>query len=144
MSASANEWRGGLWLGLIAVPLLVAACQQLPAAPEINKPPTASFFFTPVSPIYAGITPVTFNASGSRDDDGRVASYTWDFGDGTAPQTTDGPLLNHVFPDTPATCVVITYGVSLTVTDDKGATNLISLPVAVTELPVPTSLECKG
>ncbi len=144
MSTSADEGRGARWLGLIALPLLVAACQQLPAAPEVNKPPTASFFFTPISPIYAGSTPVTFNASGSRDDDGRVVSYTWNFGDGSAPQTTDSPLLNHVFPDTPATCVIITYGVSLTVTDDKGATDLTSLPVAVTELPVPTSPECKG
>ncbi len=144
MSRSADRTRRPLPLGLAALPLLVAACQQLPAAPSVNKPPTAAFFFTPISPIYAGSTPVTFNASGSRDDDGRVASYTWNFGDGSAPQTTDGPLLTHIFPDTPATCVIVTYGVSLTVTDDKGATDLTSLPVAVTELPAPTSLECKS
>ncbi|MGE5127628.1 MAG: PKD domain-containing protein [Betaproteobacteria bacterium] len=130
-------------LALVVVPLLVAGCQQLPAAPDTNKPPTASFFFTPVSPIYAGVTPVTFNASGARDDDGRIVSYAWNFGDGSAPLTADAPLVSHTFPDTAARCVVITYGVSLTVTDDKGATALTSLPVAVTELPAPTDLECK-
>jgi PKD repeat protein len=128
---------------LAAVPLLVAACQQLPAAPDTNKPPTAAFFFTPVSPIYAGITAVTFNASGARDDDGRVVSYAWDFGDGGPPKTTDAALVSHTFPDTPARCVVVTYGVSLTVTDDKGATAVTSVPVAVTELPAPSDLECK-
>jgi microbial collagenase len=131
------------FLLLVVVCLLPAACERLPAAPDTNKPPTASFFFTPVSPIYAGMTPVTFNASASHDDDGRIASYAWDFGDGTSPQTSDGPLTSHTFPDTTATCVVITYGVSLTVTDDKGATAVASLPVMVTELPAPTAQECK-
>jgi len=132
------------FLGLAVLLLLAAGCQDLPAAPDTNKPPSASFFFTPVSPIYAGITSVTFNASGSRDDDGRIASYVWDFGDGSAPQTGDGPLATHTFPDTAARCVVITYGVSVTVTDDKGATAVTSVPVTVTELPAPTALECTG
>lgn len=142
MRRPAAEAPGALALGFLLLPLAVAACQQLPAAPDVNKPPTASFFFTPVSPIYAGITAVTFNASASRDDDGRVTSYAWNFGDGSAPQTADGPLVTHTFPDTDARCVIVTYGVSLTVTDDKGAPAVTSVPVAVTELPLPTSQEC--
>ena len=66
---------------LFLFPLLVVpACEDLPAAPNI--PPTASFIFNPVSPITAGETPVSFNAVGSRDSDGTIASYIWSFGDG--------------------------------------------------------------
>jgi PKD repeat protein len=121
----------------------VLGCEELPAAPDTNVPPTASFFFTPVSPVYAGQSSVLFNASGSRDDDGAIVSYSWDFGDGTARLASEEPSLRHTFPDTPARCLEITYGVSLTVTDDKGMSAVVAERVTVTELPAPASSGCR-
>ena len=124
-----------LTLGLGAV-----ACESLPTIP--NAAPTASFIFSPVSPIFAGGTSVVFNASASLDTDGHVASYLWNFGDGTAEVTSASPTTVHVFPDTAARCTDIVYAVLLTVTDDKGSRGFASQNVTVTELPAPTSAEC--
>lgn len=115
-------------------------CEKLPEIP--NVPPEASFVYSPVSPINAGQTTVVFNASGSTDSDGQVASYTWNFGDGTPEETHSSATATHVFPDTPATCLEIVYTVLLTVTDDQGAKAAASQTARVTELPVPTSVEC--
>jgi PKD repeat protein len=125
---------------LILVALAGAACEDLPAAP--NLPPTATFIYNPVAPITAGETPVSFNASGSRDSDGTIASYIWNFGDGVE-QTTDGPTITHVFVDTPARCIEITYSVLLTVVDDKGDKGTASQQVKVVEAPAPGSTACR-
>ena len=126
---------------LLLFPLLIVSCEDLPAAPNI--PPTASFIFNPVSPIVAGETPVSFNAAGSRDSDGTIASYVWSFGDGTPEQSTTSPTLVHVFADTAVRCVDVTYAVLLTVVDDKGDTGTASQQVKVTEQPAPGSAACK-
>jgi PKD repeat protein len=126
---------------LVLAPLL--GCEDLPAAPDTNAPPMAAFFFTPVSPVYAGQSSVQFNAAGSRDEDGTIVSYAWNFGDGTPAQASDTPSMRHTFPDTAARCLQITYGVSLTVTDDKGVSALASDRVTVTELPSPGGPECR-
>lgn len=123
---------------LVMLALPMAACEQLP-----NVPPTVSFIYSPVSPINAGQTVVTFNASASRDSDGRIASYVWNFGDGTPEQAVSAPVMSHVFPDTPATCIEITYTVLLTVVDDGGERGSASQPVRVVELPAPGSTECQ-
>jgi PKD repeat protein len=126
----------------LASPLALATwgCESLPAAP--NVPPTATFIYNPVSPITAGETQVTFNATGSRDSDGKVASYVWNFGDNTPEVSTDSPTFVHVFPDTAARCVEITYAVLLTVVDDKGEKSVASQQVKVIEAPVPGSAAC--
>jgi len=130
-------------VGVLPLLLLLPACEKLPAAPELpNAPPTASFFYTPVSPIYTGQTRVSFDAQGSRDTDGKIMSYEWNFGDGTPMQTTTGPTTTHVFPDTPSRCIDVTYGVSLVVIDDKGDRGVSSENVTVVELPAPTAPEC--
>jgi PKD repeat protein len=53
----------------------------------------------------------------STDPDGRTASWSWDFGDGTAASTLQNP--SHTY------AAGGTYDVRLTVTDDKGATGAI-------------------
>ncbi len=55
---------------------------------------------------------VTFDGSASRDPDGKIADYRWNFGDGA---TATGVKPKHAYVDTG------TYQVNLTVTDDKGA-----------------------
>ncbi|HEV2813084.1 MAG TPA: S8 family serine peptidase [Solirubrobacteraceae bacterium] len=80
-------------------------------APDVpNQPPTAS-----ISPTESvrNFETASFDGSGSSDADGTVASYAWDFGDGT---TASGATATHAY-DWPGT-----YAVKLTVTDDDGAT----------------------
>ncbi len=72
---------------------------------------------------------VTFDASGSSDPDGQIASYRWDFGDGTAPETTTGPYIGHSYGQ-PGT-----YTAELTVTDDDGATAVDTATVQVANVP---------
>ncbi len=57
---------------------------------------------------------ITFDGSGSTDDDGTITNYTWDFGDSA---TGYGVNPTHVY-DTSGE-----YTVILTVTDDDGATD---------------------
>jgi len=69
--------------------------------------PRASFTATP-NPVDIGV-PVTFDASASSDPDGRIVSYTWDFGDGSRGE---GVQTIHVYPSS------ATYTVALTVVDN--------------------------
>ena len=55
---------------------------------------------------------VSFNGSGSNDNDGEIISYVWDYGDH---RTGSGVFSSHTY-DSPGT-----YTVTLTVTDDDGA-----------------------
>ncbi len=80
-----------------------------------NNPPTASFTFS-TNLLTADFTDT------SSDSDGSVVSWDWDFdGDGTS--TAQNP--SHTFSADG------TYNVSLTVTDDMGATNTTSQNVTV-------------
>ncbi|MFT3860689.1 PKD domain-containing protein [Micropruina sp.] len=76
-----------------------------------NASPTASFTSSVAS------LSVSFDASGSSDSDGSVASYAWDFGDGGSGT---GKTLAHTFP------AAGDYAVTLTVTDDGGATGSVT------------------
>ncbi|MEI2811646.1 MAG: PKD domain-containing protein [Nocardioides sp.] len=75
----------------------------------------------------------TFDASGSTDADGEIASYAWDFGDGTVGT---GVEARHVFvadPDPEDDVPPLTEAtVSLAVTDDSGATGSTSVIVPIT------------
>ena len=54
-----------------------------------------------------------FDASGSGDPDDSIVTYTWDFGDGSAPGS--GAAVTHVYGQAG------TYMVTLTVVDEFGA-----------------------
>jgi microbial collagenase len=99
-------------------------CEDLP-----NLAPTASFVYSPVAPIVAGETVVSFNASASQDSDGRITSYVWNFGDGTPEVTNAGAATTHVFPV--RGCQEAIYTVLLTVTDDTGLSGFASQTVQV-------------
>jgi len=82
-----------------------------------NITPTADFTFTSVDLE-------TSFADSSSDSDGTVVSHSWDFGDGNT-SNTQNPV--HVY------ATAGTYSVSLTVTDDEGATDTSNQTVTVTE-----------
>lgn len=87
-----------------------------------NQLPTASFTATPSS----GTVPlnVAFNASSSSDPDGAIASYAWDFGDGS---TGNGVTTTHTY-SAPGT-----FTVRLTVMDGQNATAQTTRTVNVTQ-----------
>lgn len=93
-------------------------------APAPNQPPTASFTYACTQ------LACTFNGLGSSDSDGSVASYAWTFGgDGSA----TGPQPAHTFS------AAGTYGVTLQVTDDDGATGSTTQQVTVSSAPSGTA-----
>ncbi|MDF2628635.1 MAG: bacillopeptidase-like protein [Symbiobacteriaceae bacterium] len=69
-------------------------------------------------------TLMTFDGRSSTDADGRIVSWVWNWGDGTAESS--GNRVPHRYTRTG------TYTVTLTVTDDKGATATATHTVTVT------------
>ena len=85
--------------------------------PPVNAAPVASFTSS------CSNLSCSFNASGSTDSDGTIAGYAWNFGDGT---TGTGVTASHPY------AAAGTYSVTLTVTDNGGATGAASNPVSPT------------
>jgi PKD repeat protein len=91
------------------------------AVVRTNANPTASFTTSCTFLV------CSFDAGGSGDSDGSVASYTWDFGDGESNSTT-GATPSHTY------AAGGSYVVTLTVTDNdggEGSTTRDVAPVAV-------------
>ena len=116
--------RSGFFLSttLVAAVLLQGCGGSGGSGPPPNRPPTASFTATPAS----GPPPLAVNldASASRDSDGSISAYAWDFGDG---YTGTGRTVDHTYEDSGR------FDISLTVTDDDGtqasATNQVVVNV---------------
>ncbi|WP_256290028.1 PKD domain-containing protein [Halobellus inordinatus] len=95
-----------------------------------NQSPTAAFSHSPTDPEVG--EDVTFDASASEDSGGSIASYEWDFGDGS---TDSGESVTHTF-SSPGD-----YDVELTVTDDDGATDTTTQTVSVAETAAPANFQ---
>ena len=111
-------------LGKLGAGMVDAAAflQCMLPSPPANVPPQASFGYSCTDLV------CTFSDQ-SSDSDGTVSSRSWEFGDGFGSSAQASPT--HTYP------AAGTYMVSLTVTDNDGASNTASQSVSVTALPPP-------
>lgn len=93
-----------------------------------NQPPTANFTFA-FTNLSCSFT------DGSTDSDGTVASWSWNFGDGTT-STLQSPSHSYAAGGT--------YSVNLTVTDNAGATGAVSKTVTVSAPASGITLSTRG
>lgn len=107
----------GLWLVRGSTP-----APPPPPVPPANAPPVAR-----ATVVVTGMT-AAFDASGSSDSDGTIASYAWTFGDGASGT---GKTATHDYTGG-------TFTAKLTVTDDKGATATTDVPVSISVPAPPT------
>jgi PKD repeat protein len=77
-----------------------------------NQPPHASFTLTCTS------LACSFDAGGSSDPEDGIASFAWNFGDGSIPAS--GLTVSHTYANAGS------YTVTLTITDNAGATDTTS------------------
>jgi PKD repeat protein len=93
----------------------------------VDSPPAPAF--TPSATVLGPGTSVGFDASASTaSGNGSIADYSWNFGDGSRAQDTgSGATTSHTFP-TPGV-----YTVTLTTTDDLGASASTSEQITVDE-----------
>ncbi len=113
----ASGWDTIYGHGLLRIDNLVNAIGTCGGGPG-NQAPNADFSFS------ATALSVDFDGSTSNDPDGTIASYAWSFGDGS---TGSGISPSHTYANSG------TYTVSLTVTDNDGATDVQSQSVAVSD-----------
>lgn len=66
---------------------------------------------------------IQFSSAGSTDPDGTIVSYSWDFGDGSAPSSQANPKHVYTAPGN--------YTATLTVTDNGGSSDTDTATVAV-------------
>lgn len=108
----------GINNGLYVVPLPVDGTAPIGPFPFIplgktplgiamtpDQAPHAAFTFSPANPSFG--TTVSFDASASTTPVGTVASYHWNFGDGSV-VTTASPTITHTFASTGILKVILT------------------------------------
>ena len=89
---------------------------------ETNEGPTASFVYSPTNPKVD--EKVNFNASASKDPDGTIVSFRWDFGDG---HSDSGETVSHRYKEAG------TFAVVLVVQDNSGNRGTATQTVSVGE-----------
>ncbi len=88
--------------------------------------PTANFV-SYVDKLY-----VTFDASSSLNPYGTIVTYAWNFGNGVKQNSTT-PIITHAYTS------VKSWNVVLQVTDDKGATDSVTIATATTNNALPVA-----
>ncbi|MGC3994504.1 MAG: PKD domain-containing protein [Propionicimonas sp.] len=99
---------------------LTATVTKAVSVTRVNQAPTAAFSKSCTQLV------CSFDASDSSDSDGSIASYAWDFGDGT---TGTGKTVNHTFASG-------SWDVKLTVTDNDGTPDSETMTVVVSSASV--------
>jgi PKD repeat protein len=97
---------------------------------QVNPAVTANQAPTAAATVTCDRLVCTFDGRGSRDADGTIASYAWEFGDGT---TGSGATTTHTYPSSgPRT-------VTLTVTDDDGASGEVQRNISPSDVASPVA-----
>ncbi|HEU5136962.1 MAG TPA: DNA/RNA non-specific endonuclease [Steroidobacteraceae bacterium] len=104
--------------------LLALLPDEIEAAVESNTQPPFAAVTGPAGAIAEGDS-ATFDASASEDPNGTIASYAWDFGDGT---TGTGVSVSHTFVQDGV------FTVRVTVTDNDGLSDSATFTVNVTNV----------
>ncbi len=113
----------------LKISVLILILAGLWAQAQNNLAPRADFRSSPPNPDTN--TLVLFDASASRDPDGSIAKYEWDFnGDGKFDETKTTPTTSTLFERAGD------WRINLRVTDNRGATASISKIVKISEAPV--------
>jgi PKD repeat protein len=126
-----RPWRAIRKLGLAAA---LAAAALVVAQVVLAVPPTnVSFTISDTTPTRG--QSVTFEAATATDPDegGTIASYGWQFGDGT---TGTGQEVSHTYD------ALGTKTVTLTVTDSAGETTAVSRDLEVVNVPPTAAVTC--
>lgn len=117
---------------VVSLPVLSADDELRPQYPELNSPsvgsnqqPEAFMHVTPGDGI--GPLRVVCSSRGSLDRDGSIVEYFWNFGDG-AVSLDRNPSYTYGSAGT--------YTVTLTITDDQGATDTAETRVTVMAPPI--------
>lgn len=92
-----------------------------------NKPPASTFKVAGV-PSLGQI--LEFDGSLSKDIDGSIVKYVWNFQDGTAQSETETPKINHTFASGG------NYNVALTTIDNEGGSSTFINPIFINTPPV--------
>jgi hypothetical protein len=100
----------------------VAPTSRIAIQPTSNAPPTAVAAAQPTSPAIGAA--VAFDATGSTDPDGTIASYSWDFGDGARATTATA---NHAYASAGS------FVARLTVTDNAGSSASATVTISVAD-----------
>jgi parallel beta-helix repeat protein len=134
-ATATHTYAAGNWTATVTVTDNLGATGSKSTAVAVspvpsNQPPVAALTVTPT----LGTEPlaVTADASGSSDPDGTIASYRFDFGDGTVVGPQPGATATHSY-------AAGNWTATVTVTDDAGATASASMPVNVSP-PLGTNL----
>ena len=104
-----------------SVTITIEILAESPASTGVI-PPIADFAYLPAEPEAGDI--ILFNATLSTDPDGQIASYAWDF-DGDGRTDSAAAIVDYSFPEDGV------YDVSLTVSDDSGSTDTLTLQIVV-------------
>ena len=118
LTGTGSQYSDFVWTGpQTDSPGLANSGQSFTGAAPVNQAPVASFT--------SNCTNLTcnFNANASSDSDGSIVAFDWSFGDA---KTSTGPAVTNNY------ATAGDYTVTLTVTDNQGATDVVSQTVTVT------------
>ncbi len=109
---------------LLIATFSLAGCTDSGGPFSMNQTPKADIEVSK-STVKTGES-ITFDASGSKDADGRIKKYEWDFnGDGQWDETTSDDIVAHSYPDNG------NFTAKLRVKDDAGGTSQAKCKICV-------------